>query len=189
MTQDNRRVSRRNFALAAASAALLVGCGNGIGSKGSQRIDGRVDATLDYMYQTYPATRQLSNNAAGMLVMPLVTEAGFGFGAGFGRGALQVQGQTVDYYSAATASAGIQVGAQQYSHVLFFMTPEALNEFRRSAGWELGANAEYVLVDKGDTLRADTTSTFKPVVAVVFAQAGFRVGATLDGVKYTRIIP
>jgi len=27
------------------------------------------------------------------------------------------------------------------------------------------------------------------VMAVIFGQAGLRVGATLEGVKYTRIIP
>jgi hypothetical protein len=27
------------------------------------------------------------------------------------------------------------------------------------------------------------------VIAVVFAQAGLRLGATLEGTKYTRIIP
>jgi len=27
------------------------------------------------------------------------------------------------------------------------------------------------------------------VIAVVFAQAGFRIGATLQGTKYSRIIP
>ena len=38
-------------------------------------------------------------------------------------------------------------------------------------------------------LRADTTTTRDPVIAVVFAQAGFRIGATLQGTKYSRIIP
>ena len=64
--------------------------------------------------------------------MPLVTEAGFGFGGSYGRGALRIEGVTVDYYSATKATFGFQIGAQQYAHALFFMTPEALEEFRRS---------------------------------------------------------
>ena len=40
------------------------------------------------MYVEYPYSRQLAAKASGLLVMPLVTEAGFGFGAGYGRGAL-----------------------------------------------------------------------------------------------------
>jgi hypothetical protein len=38
-------------------------------------------------------------------------------------------------------------------------------------------------------LRADTTTSLAPVIAVVFAQSGLRLGATLDGTKYSRIIP
>jgi lipid-binding SYLF domain-containing protein len=50
-------------------------------------------------------------DAAGMLVMPLVTEAGFGFGGAYGRGALRIGGTTVDYYSAASrAPSGCRSG-------------------------------------------------------------------------------
>jgi len=182
--------SRRVFTLGAlASLPVLAACGNGIGGNGAQTIDARVDATLNYMYNTYPGTVDLSQKAAGMLVMPLVTEAGFGVGGAFGRGALRVGDVTVDYYSNTKANIGFQIGAQQYAHVLFFMTQEALTEFRRSSGWAAGADLEYALNDQGETLRAETTTSLSPVIAVVFGQAGLRVGATLEGTKYTRIIP
>ena len=54
----------------------------------------------------------LADKAVGMLVMPLVTEAGFGVGGAYGRGALIVGGATVDYYAQAKASFGLQLGAQ-----------------------------------------------------------------------------
>lgn len=180
--------ARRTFVMTA-MALPLAACGNGIGGGGASMIDGRVDSTLSFMFQTYPGTRDLANRASGMLVMPLITEVGLGFGGSFGRGALKVGQSTVDYYSAAAASAGIQIGAQQYSHVLFFMTQDALLEFRTSPGWVAGAGIEYALNDQGETLLADTTTSLSPVIAVVFAQTGFRVGATLEGTKYTRIIP
>ncbi len=181
--------TRRNFALGALATTSLAACGNGIGGSGASAIDARVSSTLNFMYQQYPGTRTLANDAAGMLIMPVVTEIGLGLGGSFGRGALQVGGSTVDYYSAAAASAGIQIGAQQFSHVLFFMTPDALLEFRQSPGWAAGADLEYVINDAGEMLRADTTTSLTPVIAVVFAQAGIRLGATLEGTKYTRIIP
>ncbi|WP_368183523.1 YSC84-related protein [Aestuariibius sp. HNIBRBA575] len=181
--------SRRNFALGAMAMSGLAACGNGIGGNGGPMIDARVDETLNYMYTRYPGTRDLAGKSVGMLVMPVVTEAGLGFGGSFGRGALRVGQTSVDYYSAASASAGFQIGAQQYSHVLFFMTQDALMDFRTSDGWAAGANLEYALSDAGESLRAETTTSLAPVIAVVFAQAGLRVGATLEGTKYTRIIP
>ena len=183
-------ISRRNFTFAAAAAPLLLaGCNNAVGSGNAETIDARADATLEYMYNEFPQTLDLAQKATGILVMPLVTEAGFGIGGGYGRGALRINGSTVDYYAATTANIGFQIGAQQYAHVLFFMTEEVLTTFRRSPGWSLGADAEYAYAGKGGALKADTTTLNAPIVAVVFGQAGLRVGATLEGQKYTRIIP
>lgn len=182
-------LSRRSFALSALALTTLSACGNGIGGNGAATIDARVDSTLNYMYNSYPGTRDLAGKAAGMLVMPVVTEAGLGLGASYGRGALRVGNSTVDYYSAAAGSAGLQIGAQQYSTVLFFMTQEALLDFRTASGWAAGADIEYALNDTGETLRAETTTSLAPVIAVVFGQAGFRAGLTVEGTKYTRIIP
>lgn len=183
-------LSRRSFTLGAlGGASFLAACGNGVGSEGSQRIDARVDTTLNYLYNTYPNTQSLANKATGMLVMPLVTEAGFIAGGGYGRGALRVGGTSVDYYSATKGSFGLQIGAQQFAHVLFFMTEDALSRFRRSSGWAAGADIEYVFNDFGENLRAETTTATSPVVAVIFGQAGLLAGVSLEGMKYTRIIP
>jgi len=182
-------LSRRSFALGALGATTLAACGNGVGSVGAPTIDARVDATLAQMYRTFPGTEDLASRANGLLVMPLVTEVGLGLGGSFGRGALRVGPSTVDYYSATSGSAGLQIGAQQFSHVLFFMTGESLAEFRRAPGWAAGADVEYAFRDQSDMLRAETTTSLSPVIAVVFGQTGLRVGATLEGTKYTRIIP
>ncbi|MBP1804281.1 YSC84-related protein [Rubellimicrobium aerolatum] len=181
-------LSRRSF-LSLAAAPLLAGCANGVGSGGAAIIDARVDSALSFLYSTYPGTRDLAGRASGILVMPVVTEVGLGLGGSYGTGALRVGNTSVDYYSATAASAGLQIGAQQYSHALFFMTPDALAAFRASAGWVAGADLDYAVIDQGEVLRADTTTTLSPVIAVVFAQSGLRMGATVEGTKYTRIIP
>lgn len=183
-------LSRRGFTLGALGAAgLTAACGNGIGSKGPQTIDARVDTTVSYLYDNYPSTRRLAEKSNGMLVMPLMTEAGFGIGGGYGRGALRINNSTVDYYSATKGSVGLQIGAQQFAHVLFFMTEDALSRFRRSSGWAAGADIEYVFKDVAENLRAETTTSTAPVVAVIFGQAGLLAGVSLEGMKYTRIIP
>lgn len=181
--------SRRGFTLGLMAAGGLAACNNGIGTGGGAMIDARADATLEQMYNEFPGTRDLAARASGMLVMPLITNAGLGLGGSFGRGALRVGPSTVDYYSATSGSAGLQIGAQQFSYVLFFMTPDALLEFRQSPGWAASANIEYAVSNQSDMLRAETTTSLSPVIAVVFGQTGLRIGATLEGSKYTRIIP
>lgn len=180
--------TRRGFILGG-SAFALSACSNGVGSQGGPRIDQRVDATRDFLFSRYPATQELAGRASGILWMPLITEAGFGVGGSFGRGALRINDVTVDYYSATQATFGLQIGAQQYAHALFFMTPDALAKFRQSSGWALGADAKYALNDQGETLLADSNTVLNPVLAFVFGQAGAIVGATLEGTKYNRIIP
>lgn len=184
------RMTRRGFTLTGlAAAGFTAACGNGVGSNGANEIDARVDATLNYLYTNYPNTTDLRDKASGMLVMPVITEAGFGLGGGYGRGALRVNDVTVDFYSAAKGSVGLQIGANQYAHVLFFMTEGSLTEFRRSSGWAAGAGVEYVVVNEGGDISAETTNLLAPVIAVIFGQAGLKIGATLEGIKYTRIIP
>ncbi|MDD9922863.1 MAG: YSC84-related protein [Boseongicola sp.] len=184
-----KHLSRRTLVAGTAALFALSACGNGIGSDGAAKLDARVDAALNYLDVNYPGTRDLRDKSVGMLVMPLITEASFGFGGSYGRGALRVNDISVDYYSAAQASFGVQAGAQQYAHVLYFMTEEALAEFRSSSGWAAGADVEYALNDQGGNLSAETTTVLSPVVAVVFGQAGLLAGASVEGTKYTRIIP
>ena len=185
-------VSRRGF-LGFGAAAVLAACdgsiiGNGVGSNGSAQIDARVDATRDYLTSNYPGTQELSRNAKGILFMPLLTEVGFGVGGGYGRGALRINDVTVDYYSATRATIGLQIGAQQYAHALFFMTEDALANFRRGNGWAAGADIRYATPDQGATIGTDTTE-LDPVVGLIFGQQGLIAGATLSGLKYSRIIP
>jgi lipid-binding SYLF domain-containing protein len=187
MTKYTRRFV--TMGLGAVALSVLAACGNGVGSTGAPTIDARVDQTLSYLHNKFPATQEIADNAAGVLVMPLITEAGLGLGAAYGRGALRVGDVTVDYYSVAQASAGFQFGAQQYAHTLFFMTEESLAEFRRSAGWVAGADLEYVFQNEGDSFKADTNTITEPILAMVFGQAGVRIGATIEGAKYSRIIP
>lgn len=182
-------LTRRHFVITGASLPLVAACGNGIDSRRSQRIDARVDAAIEFMYREVPGTEELAFNAAGMLVMPLITEAGFGFGGSYGRGALRINGATVDYYSAIAGTFGIQAGAQQYAHTLFFMTDGALQDFRNSAGWAVGGDVRYALNARGGNLGVDTNVLTDPVIAVIYGQAGLIIGATLDGTRYTRILP
>ena len=69
------------------------------------------------------------------------------------------------------------------------MTEEALADFRNSPGWAAGAELKYAINERGETISADTTTVLSPVIAVVFGQAGLIAGASIEGTKYSRIIP
>ena len=66
---------------------------------------------------------------------------------------------------------------------------EALQDFRADAGWVASADIKYAFQNEGDRLSADTITASSPVVAVVFGQAGLIAGASIEGAKYTRVIP
>lgn len=182
-------MSRRNLLVTGGAALALAGCSNAVGNNAAAQLDARVDQTQQYLLQSYPGAAPLVQNAKGVLYMPLMTEAALGVGGAYGQGALRIGGATVDYYSATQASVGFQAGAQQFAHVLIFQTDLALENFRRTPGWVMGADAYYALPDRGQALGVDTITTQHPVVAFVFGQAGLIAGASLEGTKYTRVIP
>jgi len=191
----------RRFSILSASVLILNGCVAALVDtealkaeadflkEDATTIDARVETTLEQLYQTHPHTRDLSQRAAGVLVMPLITEASFGFGGSYGRGALLANSETVEYYSVASAGYGWQFGAQQYAHALFFMSLKSLEDFRDSDGWTIGGDIDYAFKGDGESIRIDTTTLNSPVIAVVFGQAGLKFGVSLEGAKYTRILP
>ena len=120
--------------------------------------------------------------------MPKITKAGFIFGGSYGEGVLKIGGASVDFYSVASASYGYQIGALQYSHVIFFMTEDALKTFRVTDGWEIGADAEVFFRKTGASLGVTNNTLTKPIYAIVFGQKGVIAGASLEGAKYSRLI-
>lgn len=182
-------ISRRSFLAAGGASCALAACSNGVGSNGAMRLDARVEQTRNHLFTSYPNAAPLVQNAKGVLYMPLMTELGFGLGGAYGQGALRINNATVDYYSAAKASIGLQAGAQQYAHVLIFQTETALADFRSVGDWVAGADAFFALPSRGQEFGVDTMTSQYPVVAMIFGQSGLMAGASIEGTKYTRIIP
>ena len=187
---SGQRFSRRGFVLAGGAAVLAVAaCDNSTSTNASQTLEGRVNGTLNELMTKYPSAAPMLQNANGVLVIPVMTQAGLGITGSYGEGALRVRGQTVDYYSATQASVGLQAGARQYAQVLVFQTEQALTNFRSTAGWVAGAGAYFALPKEGLTYGTDTITRDHPVVAMVFGETGIMAGAAIEGTKYTRIIP
>jgi len=57
--------SRRGLMLAFGGVALTAACNNGVGSNGQATLDARVDQTINYLYDTYPAPARSRLNQWG----------------------------------------------------------------------------------------------------------------------------
>jgi lipid-binding SYLF domain-containing protein len=181
-------IRRRDFFKVALLSIPLLSCSNNTITKLGHDIDRDSSEAMRLLFDMNPDTQSISDRAAGVLIMPSITKASFGLGGSYGEGVLRIRGASVDYYSVASASYGLQVGAFQYSHVLFFMTEEALRDFRTIDGWEIGADAEVSFRDKGYSYGVSSNTITKPIYGVVFGQVGIMAGASLEGAKYSRLI-
>lgn len=183
------RPLRRRTLLGFGTAALAAGCAGGpLRPLTGPEIDRQVRASRAQLFQTVPGTAGLAQRASGLLIIPNITEAGFFGGGAYGEGGLLIGDAVVDYLSFSAATFGLQIGAQRFAQALFFMTPEALATFRRSDGWELGVDAEFVVINDAAGVGTSTSIIGRPVVAVMYGQQGLLFGATFEGAKYSRLI-
>ncbi|SDV51442.1 BPSL1445 family SYLF domain-containing lipoprotein [Chitinasiproducens palmae] len=148
-----------------------------------QEINSGVDSTLARLYTAAPGSRELVAKARGVLVFPSVVAAGFVVGGQYGEGALRVGGATENYYKTLSASVGLQIGAQSKALIFLFMTQEALDRFRNSKGWAVGADASVAVLKIGANGNVDTNSVRAPVQAFVLTNAGLMANLTLEGTK------
>lgn len=153
----------------------------------AREIDAGVRATLDKFFYKVRGSRELTSKAVGMLVFPSIVKAGFGIGGEYGEGALLIDHRTADYYNMVSASIGFQLGVQQRSVIIAFMTESALRQFRRTHGWKVGVDGSVAIVTLGVGGSIDTNKITSPVVGFVLDPKGLMYNLTLEGSKISRI--
>ena len=150
-----------------------------------REINASADATLSKLYQAEPGARDLLARANGVLIFPDVNKISFIVGGEHGDGVLRVHREPVGYYTMSGGSIGYQAGAQSKAVVLVFLTPDALDHFRASKGWTVGADATLAVASFGAHGGVDTASAKQPVVEFVLNNAGLMAGVSLQGTKIT----
>ncbi len=180
-------IHRRGF-LALGAAGTVAACSSPPLVKTGTEIEAEVRASRDLLLQTVPGAEALNSRAAGLLIIPEILEGGLFLSGAYGEGGLLIGDALTDYVSMSAAAFGLQIGAQKYSQALFFMTQEALRDFRVTDGWELGVDAEYAVPDEGGAVGASTTTVSRPVIPYIYGQRGLIAGVSLEGAKYSRLI-
>lgn len=165
----------------------IVVLSNSVQAESAAVIDVKVNEALDKFHNEVKSAKELISNSHGILVFPSVIKAGIVIGGEYGEGALRINGKTVDYYNTATASIGLQLGAQAKTVILLFMTKEALSNFQNSKGWEVGIDGSVALVKVGVGGSLDTTNIKDPILGFVIGQKGLMYNLTLEGSKITKI--
>ena len=137
--------------------------------------------------ETTPGARELVSKAAGVLVFPSTISGGLLVGGEFGNGLLKIKNAFGGHYRIAAGSLGLQVGAQSRALVFLFMTQEALDGFRRSNGWSVGADASLAVLKVGATGAIDINVAQTPTVAFVMTNAGLMANLSFKGTRITPI--
>jgi lipid-binding SYLF domain-containing protein len=158
------------------------------------------DATIG-IFKNAGASSGFFKTAYGYAVFPTIGKGGFYVGGAYGEGRVYRQGQYVGDTSVVQVTAGLQLGGQAYSQIIFFEDQRAFNEFT-GGNFEFGAEASAVAITAGASAAAGTTGSsagasgtnknattagayYKGMVTFTVAKGGLMYAATVGGQKFS----
>ncbi|MGI9320308.1 MAG: BPSL1445 family SYLF domain-containing lipoprotein [Thiogranum sp.] len=164
-----------------------TGFAGSVAAASATEIDMAVDASVAEFRKDVTGGAEFLDKAKGYLVFPKVTKAGLVVGGEYGEGALRIGGKSEAYYNIASASFGLQIGAQQYAIVMVFLEDDAMKKFRESKGWEAGVDGSVAIAKWGAGEDINTQNFKDPIVGFVFGNKGLMAGISLEGSKITKL--
>ena len=128
---------------------------------------------------------QLVPRARAILIAPRIFKAGFFVGGEGGRAVLMargVDGRWSDpaFYTVASASFGLQIGAQESEMIMFIMSERALSALMTNK-FQIGANAGIAVATLGSTVAGATTTNVGADIIVWASSSGAYAGISLAG--------
>jgi lipid-binding SYLF domain-containing protein len=103
-------------------------------------------------------SRDFFKKSYGYALFPTVGKGGVGIGGAYGKGRVYVKGRTVGDASMKQLTAGLQLGGQAYSQIVFFEDERAFKEFTRG-DFEFGAEASAVAITAGASAKGTTAGS------------------------------
>jgi lipid-binding SYLF domain-containing protein len=152
-----------------------------------REINSGADATLTRLYSTARDSKNLADRARGILIFPRMLSGGFVVGGEYGDGVLRAGGRNDGYYRLIGGSLGWQIGGQSQAIVLMFLTQDALEHFRKSNGWTVGADATVSVANVGASGDIDSNTIKQSIVGFALTNVGLFAGIKLDGAKISRL--
>lgn len=180
---------RSRFICLIAGITLLLTVGwlnSAIAEFKPKEIDTKADAAMERLHSV-EGGKQFAEKAKALLIMAGVGKGALIVGFEHGKGALRIEGETVDYYSLSAGSVGLQIGGEAKDIIIAFMTTEALEQFRTSKNWEAGVDGNIAMVAAGDGGALTNISGKEPIQAVVFDVKGLFFDLSLKGGKFSKL--
>jgi lipid-binding SYLF domain-containing protein len=175
-----------------ATAALAITLATSAFAPSARAATGE-QATVDHAVGTlqdlrgdkeFGNARQLMHQARAILIAPRIFKAGFFVGGEGGTAVLLVRGphgwSDPAFYTVASASFGLQIGAQESEMIMFVMSDRALNALMQDK-FKIGANAGIAVATLGSTVEGATTAHVGADIIVWASASGAYAGLSLDG--------
>lgn len=128
-----------------------------------------------------PTLAPVLADSTGYAVFPSVGKGGFIVGGGFGRGVLYEHGVAVGYCSQTQSSLGAEIGGQNYTQIIAFNTPEALQQFK-DGKTVMGAETTAIALKDG---AASKTLWDNGMAVYAFADEGLQLQASISGQTFS----
>jgi SH3 domain-containing YSC84-like protein 1 len=152
-----------------------------------QNLVDRARITLDDVKRDkeFGNTQQLLRRAKAVMIVPSLFKGGFFVGGEGGTGVLLTREHDGNwsypaFYTLASASFGLQIGAQESELVLIALSDKAKTAFMKDE-FKLGAEAGLAVVTLGASAEASTTANLNADIVVWASSSGAYGGLTLNG--------
>jgi lipid-binding SYLF domain-containing protein len=113
-----------------------------------QKLHKDAESAIARIKKTDPGIDRFFKDSAGYVVFPRVGKVGFIVGGGGGDGELFEKGHVAGTASITLATVGLQVGAQEFSQIVFFENQASIDRFKQNK-FEFTANVSAVIVTAG----------------------------------------
>ncbi len=158
---------------------LFASCGSMRNTEEDLRRDAS-DARNE-IRQNHSNAAELLENSAGYAIFPNVGKGAYIIGGASGNGVVYQNNTIIGYADLKQVDIGLQAGGKSFIEVLFFETETDLERFKEG-GYELGANASAVILDKGVSRDID----FQDGVGVVtIPKGGAMAGVSVGGQRFS----
>jgi lipid-binding SYLF domain-containing protein len=169
------------WALMAVGVLCLGGCSTAPKSAaGRTDLNAEVQTAIQVAKSTDPGLQKFFDTAAGYAVFPKVGKGAIGVGGAYGRGELFQNGQRAGYCTLTQASIGLALGGQEYTEIIFFETPDAVNKFK-AGDLSFAAQASAVALKSGASANAEYANN---VLVFTKGESGLMVEASIGGQKF-----